>query len=482
MNDSNRRLFITIFLCLLVAYAWSIFVDPKLNPPVPAAEQLDAGPAAVALQAPPPVPVHPTSDVPRGTSTPVQQTAEVPLPRPPTKIVTLSSALLRVELTSDGAAIRSAQLLGAKYLHAPVHGAERKPVELVAPNTNPLPLSIEVAAGLPGALAALPGTPALPVEAGYEVVDQGENSVMFRAHTAAGLEVDKRISLLPNSYKLEVQVQIHSAQPFNGRASLITGSWSDPASGGGGFLSSYFSARIQPSQAICKAGKEMEQLQVAKPKSMLVEGLPSFVGINDQFFLLALVPSGLTGSACRLESAGTGGLDAILDAPVALPAGGSTKFTVGVYAGPKLAEILDQASPDLRDSIDFGFWGLIVKVLLKGLQVLHDTIPPHNWGLAIILLTVAIKLLTFPLTQKQMKSMQEMQRIQPQLEEMKKKFAGDTARQNQEQMKLFQEHGVNPMASCLPDAGPVPDLDRALQHAPGLGRTLQLGVHHRVAG
>jgi len=69
---------------------------------------------------------------------------------------------------------------------------------------------------------------------------------------------------------------------------------------------------------------------------------------------------------------------------------------------------------------------------------------------AIILLTLAMKVLTFPLQHKSMKSMQEMQRIQPQLEEMKKKYAGDTQRQNLEQMKLFKEHGVNPMGSCLP--------------------------------
>jgi YidC/Oxa1 family membrane protein insertase len=61
-----------------------------------------------------------------------------------------------------------------------------------------------------------------------------------------------------------------------------------------------------------------------------------------------------------------------------------------------------------------------------------------------------MKAVTFPLQHKSMKSMQEMQRIQPQLEELKKKYAGDTQRQNVEQMKLFKEHGVNPMGSCLP--------------------------------
>jgi YidC/Oxa1 family membrane protein insertase len=89
-------------------------------------------------------------------------------------------------------------------------------------------------------------------------------------------------------------------------------------------------------------------------------------------------------------------------------------------------------------------------VLLAVMKFFHKVVPPHNWGIAIILLTVTVKLLTFPLQHKSMKSMQEMQRIQPQLNEMKKKFAGDQQRQNVEQMKLFKEHGVNPMGSCLP--------------------------------
>ncbi|TMA15828.1 MAG: membrane protein insertase YidC [Deltaproteobacteria bacterium] len=104
----------------------------------------------------------------------------------------------------------------------------------------------------------------------------------------------------------------------------------------------------------------------------------------------------------------------------------------------------------LKQSIDLGFWSVIAELLLGIMKFFYRVVPPHNWGVAIILLTLAMKVLTFPLQHKSMKSMQEMQRIQPQLEEMKKKYAGDTQRQNLEQMKLFKEHGVNPMGSCLP--------------------------------
>jgi YidC/Oxa1 family membrane protein insertase len=81
----------------------------------------------------------------------------------------------------------------------------------------------------------------------------------------------------------------------------------------------------------------------------------------------------------------------------------------------------------------------------------HDKVG-FSWGMSIILLTVVIRLIILPLTFKQVKSMQEMKRIQPELQKLKERYKDDKQRQQQEQMKLFQEHGVNPLSSCLPIA------------------------------
>lgn len=73
-----------------------------------------------------------------------------------------------------------------------------------------------------------------------------------------------------------------------------------------------------------------------------------------------------------------------------------------------------------------------------------------SWGMSIVLLTVVIRLIILPLTFKQVKSMQEMKRLQPEIAKIKERYGDDRQRQQQEQMKLFQEHGVNPLSSCLP--------------------------------
>src|SRR3954452_25028581 len=79
----------------------------------------------------------------------------------------------------------------------------------------------------------------------------------------------------------------------------------------------------------------------------------------------------------------------------------------------------------------------------------HDSVG-FSWGMSIILLTVVIRLIILPLTFKQVKSMQEMKQLQPEIAKLKERYKDDRQRMQQEQMKLFQEHGVNPLSSCLP--------------------------------
>src|SRR5271166_2755197 len=81
---------------------------------------------------------------------------------------------------------------------------------------------------------------------------------------------------------------------------------------------------------------------------------------------------------------------------------------------------------------------------------IHNHLVGGSWGLAIVGLTVTIRAVLVPLTFRQLKSMQEMQRLAPQLSALKEKYKEDKQRQQQEMMKLYQEHGVNPLASCLP--------------------------------
>ena len=436
MNDQNRRLFLTIALCLAVAYVWSVLFAPKPRPAASKASVAMAAPpeGAAPSGAPPGSVLAATaaatatgSDVPRGT---IQ-------PRLPTQRVTLTSEKLRLVVTSDGAAVESIELLGPKFLHATSPKGPAAQVELVAAAARPLPLS----SGLTSAAGAV----LLGPDASYEVVEHSERSATFRAR-APGVEITKRLVLDPKTFKVDLTVEVRSEAALDAHLGVSSTGFGDP-----NVSSGMFSARSDPNQTMCKAGGKTERITVgAKTPTWDGPGPAVFAGISEPYFLTALVPGENSPATCHLDADPKGTLRATLDYPVKAAAGVVETRLMTFYAGPKDTEELGAVALPLQESVDFGFWAVIANVLLIVMKFFYKAVPPHNWGIAIILLTLAVKAVTFPLQHKSMKSMQEMQRIQPQLEEMKKKFAGDTQRQNQEQMKLFQEHGVNPMGGCLP--------------------------------
>jgi len=103
---------------------------------------------------------------------------------------------------------------------------------------------------------------------------------------------------------------------------------------------------------------------------------------------------------------------------------------------------------NLNGSVDFGIWGFFAVWILKGLQFFHTFIP--NYGVSIILLTLLIRLITFPLQYKSFVSMKKLQLVQPELTKIREKFKDDPQRMQKESMELFKKSGANPIGGCLP--------------------------------
>jgi YidC/Oxa1 family membrane protein insertase len=122
------------------------------------------------------------------------------------------------------------------------------------------------------------------------------------------------------------------------------------------------------------------------------------------------------------------------------------EFTV--YVGPKDLDHLAPAGHGLQRALDLGWFSLLAEVLLRVLKVFHRF--TGNYGLDIILLTVLIKVLFIPLTQKSFKSMQAMQKVQPEMKKLQERFKDDREALNREMMELYRRHKVNPLGGCLP--------------------------------
>jgi YidC/Oxa1 family membrane protein insertase len=119
-----------------------------------------------------------------------------------------------------------------------------------------------------------------------------------------------------------------------------------------------------------------------------------------------------------------------------------------LYFGPKDAEVLARAGHDLDRAIDLGWFWFVALPLLEALRFLHRVV--GNWGVAIIVLTSAVKVLTIPLTQVTYKNMKEMQKIQPQMQRIRERFKQDPQAMQKEMLELYRRHRVNPVSGCLP--------------------------------
>jgi YidC/Oxa1 family membrane protein insertase len=126
----------------------------------------------------------------------------------------------------------------------------------------------------------------------------------------------------------------------------------------------------------------------------------------------------------------------------------ASKIQYKAFAGPKMYEKLDEISAELASLVDFGMFSWIAKYILKMMKWFYSLL--GNWGLAIILLTIIVRLIVLPFAMVSFKSMKNMQAIQPQIKSLREKYKEDQARLNQEMMLLMKTNKVNPLGGCLP--------------------------------
>ena len=199
--------------------------------------------------------------------------------------------------------------------------------------------------------------------------------------------------------------------------------------------------------------------EIERPKERDVESEPSYgsvswVGVDQQYFLKAAVPrefsrdnQGRIYPVARAENVMVVASELTLPRQVIRP-GESWSTTIDFYMGPKRITELRTVDPRLEEAVNLGFFGWLARPLLALLNFFYGII--GNYGVAIILVTVIIKIIFYPLTKKSFTSMKAMQRVAPKLEEIKKKYEKDPERRNKEMMNLYRTEGVNPLGGCLP--------------------------------
>ncbi|WP_340124008.1 membrane protein insertase YidC [Methylobacter svalbardensis] len=139
---------------------------------------------------------------------------------------------------------------------------------------------------------------------------------------------------------------------------------------------------------------------------------------------------------------------------VTVNANSNAQFVANLFAGPKIQPMMEKIAPGLELTVDYSFLTFIGKPIYWILNQIYNTV--GNWGVAIIGVTLCIKLLFFPLSQASYKSMAKMRKIQPRLKELQERFADDRPRFNTEMMALYKKEKVNPLGGCLPILVQIP--------------------------
>jgi YidC/Oxa1 family membrane protein insertase len=212
-----------------------------------------------------------------------------------------------------------------------------------------------------------------------------------------------------------------------------------------------------------------DQLRLDKYKNWREKGGKEFssnggwVGITDKYWLTALVPQQGETFKGQFRVTRAGGLN-IYDAnyvgqPVTIPSGRQVTETTRFFAGAKTVPLLREYQnklgiPELDRAVDWGFLFILTRPMFYVLEFFYGLV--GNFGIAILLLTVAVKLVFFPLANKSYESITKMKKVQPQVEELRKKFKEDPAKQQQELMALYQREKINPLTGCLPVLVQIP--------------------------
>ena len=431
---TQTRTFLLFAWLMVAALLWMEW-NKERQPPPPAAGAQVAG---VQTGVPVAAGAVPSASVPG--SAPAPAVAAASAAAVPT--VTLRNDVL--VLRPDGRSVTGAQLLAYPQTRAP--GAP--PVVLL--DTDPT----RYFAARSGWVAATGGAePVLQPEPGVRdaVLADGatEVSTRFVATTAQGLQLRRTYTLPRGSYALKVRDELVNAGTTPWTGMVYRQLLRNPPPAKGGFtnpeaFSLSGAAWYSPEEKYEK--RKYPDFLDDGPLNQQVSG--GWVALSQHYFLAAWVPQN---DQAALYSLGVDGLIHRIEArgPQITLAPGQRFGSEGtLWLGPKLADQLAATAPGLELALDYGMFTVLSKPIHWLLTQLHKI--THNWGWAIVLLVVLIKLALFPLSAAQYKSMAKMRKFQPRIEQLKERYGDDKQKFQMAMLELYKKEKINPAGGCLP--------------------------------
>ena len=445
----DRTAWIVVALCVVGLVVWEMYLAKQMAPrpaPVTARPGQTSPTSTPAILAPSPSPLASPEAEPQGAES-VPNFAE--------KFETLRNSDFELRFTNRGGGIADAVMLN----HI---GENAEKLTLNSPKHMPI-----------GAMIDDPAKPALPE---FSLTRESNSSIRFERIAPDGTTIRKKFALLESNQKkdnflldLTLEVQNTGAQPHaNADYFVALGSaapihpkdypyytrlvWSingkardrnvSSFQGSGGFLGIVGAHAAQPVFQENFAGAE-------------------WTAVTDQFFATIIAPLsakaiGVWGRSFEVSSQqNMMGIEGAMRMPgFQVEPGQTYTARFQIWAGPKIYHRLAQLEHNEAEIMNFGIFKIVSQFLLNFLNTIHGFV--KSYGVAILVLTLVVRLVLWPLQSKANQTMRKTALLGPKMQELREKYKDDPTRMNQEVMKLYKQYGINPVGGCLPMAIQIP--------------------------
>lgn len=425
----TKRIFIATALCLAILLGWTKLSDymgwtPPAPAPVEEVANFDNSADVIATQ--------------------TQASANVEQNLPPAaafapqegKEITIDTPLYTATIHSSGALLTSFTL--KKY---PADLNSDAPVEMISKQASLVsPMGILYS-----------GQPSWHIGQWYTeakdlVLSENQEQSLVFTGLINDITLKRTLTFNAETYLISEQLEVLSPSPATTRLSFTLASTSLT-----GPDNNYDSMKVVYDDGGLEEDKDVKDLTA---EGLLQSATYNWAGLASNYFLAAVAPVSTSASTLKARIQNDVWRVALEESDILLQA--NQPYTIEAYwwFGPKERTLLDLAPQKLSSATDMGMFDIIARPMLLLMSFLYGFV--GNWGLAIIILTILIKLVFWPLTRASFTSMQKMKRIQPMLKDLQAKHANDREALSREMMQLYRTYGVNPLGGCLPILVQIP--------------------------
>ena len=411
----EKKTLIALGLTIVLLFFFQMYMGPKEPQKQPAQPAQQTG--QTPQKGEPTKAVTP-STAPGGAAQPAAAAPQKPALKA-TKTIAAETDLLKVTFSDLGGALTSVQL--RKYKQTVKGPNDKEMIEDVTPYIY-LPKTFSaVASG-----TATDATLFKPDRDSVQVKDKPE-TIVFSGALTDGRTVRKIYTFYPGTYTIDLKVEVagSSAAKTDMDFAVITAKHDSSYTFKGPFY---------------LEGKKFEQVDKID-KGVNLNKAYTYAGLDDGFFAFIWIPSAESIPAATIMN-GDNNIPVIR----LTLAGGTASGKM--YFGPKKTDVLKSLNVGAERIVDFGWFDIIAKPMIIGMNYCNKV--THNYGIDIILLTILIKIIFYPLSVKSYKSMKKMQSMQPVIAKLREKYKDDKQKLNAEMMDIYKNKGINPMGGCLP--------------------------------